>query len=337
MEESQAADQLRLGLIGLGWWGGVLAEAVRAASGVRLDACFARTRTSREQFAAEHGCEAASTLEDLLERDVDGVLISTPHSTHRPLIEAVAEAGKHVYVEKPMTLTVEEGRRCLEAADRAGVTLQVGHQRRRQPATRRIREMIDADELGAVLQMTGQMSAPGQHLDFSRWRYDPAESPAGGMTGLGVHLIDSFHYLVGPVRRVFALSEQIVGEWPLDDATVVVIEHESGTLSQLATCYRSPRADYLTVYGERAVAWNLLDGRRLWVHRIGAEEPSEVNLPSFDPVRDEVEEFARCIRTEAPPETGGAEGLEAVAVLEAIVLSAEEGEPVELARIRGDA
>ena len=132
-------EPLRVASIGLGWWGGTLATKAKEA-GLQLVSCFARTKESREEFAATHGSRPVDTIDDVFSDDeVEAVLIATPHSTHADLVAEASQAGKHVFVDKPFTLTVAEAKRAIEAAESAGVILQVGHNRRRQPATRRIK------------------------------------------------------------------------------------------------------------------------------------------------------------------------------------------------------
>ena len=118
------SDKVRLAVVGVGWWGGVLADGVAAGDDAELVACFARTPEAREKFASERGVRAASSYEELLADDqVEGVLLATSHVSHADLIEQAAAAGKHVFVEKPFTLTVEDGkrgdRRCGEGRNRA--------------------------------------------------------------------------------------------------------------------------------------------------------------------------------------------------------------------------
>ena len=201
-------DPVGLGLVGLGWWGGELTKAADRGGAARVVACFARGEEGRNAFADEHGCRAATSMEDLLTDDsVEGVLIATSHQSHRHLIEQVAASGKHVFVEKPLTTTVEDGRAAVDAARRAGVILQVGHQRRRTAANRKIKEMIDAGELGDIETVVAHQSIPnGFKMPEEAWRWNPDQSPLGSMTSLGVHNIDTMHYLVGPIARVSAFT-----------------------------------------------------------------------------------------------------------------------------------
>ena len=329
-------EKVKLGVVGVGWFGTELTRAARKTGLADVISCFARSDERRRAFAEEHGCRAVDSLDAMLEDSaIEGVLIATPHSTHGPIIDRVASAGKHVFVEKPMTLTVRSALRAIEVTEAAGVTLQVGHNMRRQPANRRIKAMLDAGELGTLLAFQGFYgSAFGFSSDLPAWRQEPAESPAGGMTAFGAHTVDTFHYLAGPARRVSAFSKQVAGFLPLDDATAVMIEYESGPVAAFGTSYFVPYTNVLAVYGTSASAWSEEDGRSLSLQGRDDETRGRQELEPLDTVADEMAEFARCVRQGGRPETGGPEGLEVATILEAVVESAASGRTVELTERR---
>jgi len=331
-----AVRKVRLGILGLGWWAGVLAEAARTSDMATVAACFARDAGHRARFAAEHGCRATDSLEALLaDPEIEGVVIATPHSTHADLVVAAASAGKSVYVEKPFTLTVADARRAIDAASKAGVTLQVGHNRRRQPANRFIKSLIASGEIGTLLQLEGNQSSPsGHNPGLPLWRRSPDEAPAGGMTGMGVHMTDTFQYFAGPARQVFAFSKRVVGKLPIDDLTSVLIECDSGPVGYIGTSHFTNEVTNLAAYGTEAIAWSEEEGSKLFVQRRPAEERSSEAIEPIDTVADEMAEFVRCIRSGDRPETGGEEALEVVAVLEAVVESARSGRTVAVSDYR---
>lgn len=325
----------KVGVIGLGWWGKVLTRAAAASGELEVVGCYARTPERREEFAAEFGCRPASTLDDLLsDPDIQGVMIATSHTTHTELIQQAAAAGKHVFVEKPLALTVDEARRGVEAAQRAGVMLQVGHQRRRTAAARKTKELIDSGELGELQTLQSDHSvANGLRMPKEAWRWNPEESPLGSMTSLGIHTIDTFTYLAGPIGRVSTFTRP-GRSVTIDEATGILFEFESGAIGALLTSFFVPKVIRLSVHGTGGAAYSDHDGERLWVQ--GVEDPagSEVDLPKVDPVVDQLAEFGRVVKGEAKPEVSGREGLEVVAVLEAAVDSARSGKAVEVSEYR---
>ena len=325
------SNRVRLGSIGTGWWAGVLATAAATGGEAEIIACFSRSEEGRDTFAQKHGCRAAASLEDLLDDPaVEGVIIATAHASHRMLVEAAASAGKHIFVEKPLTLRTEDGAACVAAAAKAGVALQVGHQRRRAAANRRIKQMIEAGDLGDLEALEANLSLPTAiRMPPEAWRWNAEESPLGSMTSLGVHHLDTMAYLAGPVRSVFARTRP-GRRAQIDEATVLVLEFESGALGTLITSFYTPSMSRLAVFGSAGSAFNEADGAALRVQTMDDAIPVEVDLEPNDPLADQMIEFARVVRGQATPETDGAAGLAVVALLEAAVESSRSGRPVEV-------
>src|SRR6059036_1917167 len=216
---------VRVAAIGTGRWGGTLADAAGRGTGLSIVACTSRSAENRAAFAKTYGCRDLPTLDAVLaDREVEGVLITTPHSLHAEHIVAAASAGKHVFVDKPFTLTVADARRATEACRRAGVVLAVGHQRRRQAASRALKGLVDEGALGRVAQIEGNFSADiGFNLAPGMWRTDRAETPGGAMTNLGIHHVDTFQYLLGPIARATAFSRRVaLTDVQIDDATLIL-------------------------------------------------------------------------------------------------------------------
>ncbi|MGH8934680.1 MAG: Gfo/Idh/MocA family protein, partial [Acidimicrobiia bacterium] len=230
-------EPVRLAVVGLGWWGTELIRATRASGAAEPVVCFARTEEDRTAFAREHRLRAAPSYQAVLaDPEVEGVLLATSHSSHVDLVREAASAGKHVFVEKPLSLSIEDGRRAIEAAERHGIVLQVGHNRRRQQANRRIRGLIEDGSLGTItLAEANYSGSRGLLIDPQSWRADPAESPLGGMTGMGVHQVETLLDLVGAIRRVWAVSRRLLRRTALDDSTVLALEFESGAVGSLGT------------------------------------------------------------------------------------------------------
>ena len=327
------SERVGLGLVGLGWWGSELADAAERGGVSRVVSCYARREEPRNDFAAKHGCRSAQSLDELLmDPEVQGVLIATSHQSHRMLVEAAAAAGKHIFVEKPLTTTVSDGRACVDAAAEAGVILQVGHQRRRTAANRRIKEMLNAGEIGDVETVVAHQSIPnGFKMPEEAWRWSPEQSPLGSMTSLGVHKIDTMHYLVGPIARVSAFTRPGRSH-PIDEATVVAFEFENGALATLTTSFFTPVVNEIAIFGTLAAAYNTSGGTSLSVQKRDESAPTEVELPTVDPVADQIVGFARAIIGEGPVEPDGEAGLAVIAVMEAAVESAETGKAVAVTR-----
>jgi predicted dehydrogenase len=317
------AESVKVASVGLGWWGKELARAAKTA-GLDLVSCYARTAQTRDDFAAEFGCEPASDLEVVLsDPAVDGLLIATSNSTHRQLVESAAAAGKHVVIEKPMALSVDDARAMVEAAEAAGIVMQVGFQRRRHPAHREIKRLIDDGSIGDIEALEANHSLPNR-IPENAWRWDEEESPLGSMTSLGIHQIENFHYLAGPIARVAAVSRR-GRSVSIDEATAIVCEFASGAVGTITSSFFTPWRISLSVHGTEGAAFADKDGTVLGYQRSGETEPSDVPLDPVDAVVDQLAEFAVCVRDGTRPEVSGPEGLAVVAVLEAAERSVASG------------
>jgi predicted dehydrogenase len=177
-------------------------------------------------------------------------------------------------------------------------------------------------------------AAGGHKPDLPAWRKDPSECPFGGMAALGVHTVDTFHYFIGPAKKVTSLSTRIKGFNDLDEATTVVLEYESGPIASINTTYFAPPVVELSVFGSDAAAWNEEDGTRLFTQSRSDAVRKEQEVETIDTLVDEIAEFARCIRGEGEPETGVAEAIEVAAVLEGIGRSLESGCAADLSDLR---
>lgn len=328
-------NPVRVASIGTGRWAQTLADAATADTGLTVVACTSRSADHRAAFARKYGCRDVPTCEAVLaDAEIEGVLITTPHTLHAAQIVAAAEAGKHVFVDKPFALTVADARRAADACRKAGLVLGVGHQRRRQAASRALKRLLEKGALGHVSQIEGNFSAD---YGFSRtitpdmWRADRDETPGGPMTNLGIHHVDTYQYLLGPIARVMALSRRVVLGVDIEDVTAVLFEFGSGVVGYLGTSWvPATRTEWLAVHGTEAQAWHEAAGAQLSVARRGGERAA-VSLVPVDPIVEELADFARGVRDGGRPEVSGEEGIANTAVLEAIVESARTGRAADVA------
>ena len=202
---------IQAAIVGLGTWGQHLVSAVQGKSDViRFAAGATRTPQKAADFCRAHGIRLVSNFDELLkEGSIDAVVLATPHSTHAEQIAAAAEAGKHVFVEKPLGLSRAECERAVAVCAERKVTLAVGYNWRFQPALREVKRMLEDGRLGKLLHVEGNFCGPSAYR-FRRehWRQDRDEVPAGGMTGRGVHVIDAMLYLTAAPGRVNGGIEQ---------------------------------------------------------------------------------------------------------------------------------
>jgi predicted dehydrogenase len=323
------AEPIRVAAVGIGWWSGELADAIPRGTNLKLVTCATRSPEKRAAFATKYGCRQAESYEAVLkDAEVEGVLLTTPHTLHADHVVAAAEAGKHVFVEKPFTLTVSDGRRATEACRRAGVVLAVGHGRRRQGANRALKKLIEDGSLGRVVQLEANISSDsGFKMKPGGWRTDPREQPAGAMTGLGIHHVDTYQYLLGPIARVAAFSaRQVLRGIDIYDTTGIIFEFSSGVLGYLGTGFVvANRTNLLVVHGTEGQAYAEGEASRLSLRKKGESQAALVAVQAVDWIAEQLAEFGRCVREGGRPEVGGEEGTATVAVLEAIIDSTRTG------------
>ena len=329
-----------LALIGTGMWAGPLAEAVARTPSVELVTCFSRDGGKREAFAAEAGCEAAPSFEAAIEDPrVEAVLLATPNFTHAAQGRACAERGRHVFVEKPIADTLEDGRALRAACEEAGVALLVGHDLRRLGAARAVRRLVDEGSLGRVVLAELTFSLTGT-LKPESWRSRRETCPGGPLLQLGVHHADTLLYWLGRAARVQGSFARLVNDAEIDDVGVALVELESGTRVTIASSYVSPKTYAARLQGTEGVleyvvdasVWpraELLDGATT-LRLTAAEGTRKIGFEQRDVLVEELDELARCVRGEAEPETGAAEALAALAIVLGAVESDATGRPVAL-------
>ena len=164
------------------------------------------------------------------------------------------------------------------------------------------------------------------------WRADRAETPGGAMTNLGIHHVDTYQYLLGPIARVMAMSRRLVLDIDVEDVTSILFEFASGVLGYLGTSWvPATRTEWIGVHGTEAQAWHEAHGARLSILHRGRTEREAVPLGPGEPLVEELAEFARCVGERRRPEVSGEEGIANIAVLEAIVESAKTGRVADVA------
>jgi predicted dehydrogenase len=334
---------IRAAIVGMGRWGRNLVTSVQKQSDkIQFTAGTAATPEKSRDFAATHGLTLHPSYVGLLaDRSIDAVVLATPHTMHADLIVQAAKAGKHVFTEKPFTLTRASAATAAQACRDAGVTLAVGYNWRFQPALRDIKAKLADGTLGKLLHMEGNFCGPSAYrFQTDHWRQNRDEGPAGGMTGRGVHLVDAMMYLTGRVESVHAQSFRLAQPQGLDDTTSMLLKFQSGATGYIGSVIATAETWRLQVFGangwaevgdvEHLTTWQmrlcLIDRADLHHH----QKPTVISYPATRTERTELEHFADAIRARQPLAAAGGEEVHAVGVLEAILASAQSGTTVRV-------
>jgi predicted dehydrogenase len=329
-------------IVGLGWWGKTLVESAGNSDAIRFVAGATRTVTPEvDAFAKKNGFRLAANYEAVLaDRAVDAVVLATPHSMHGGQVVAAAAVKKHIFCEKPFTLTKREAEDAVVAVRKAGVTLALGYNRRMHPEMNKLREMIRTGELGTILHVEATMTFPNVlFINPNHWRADKTETPCGGLMPMGVHAVDGMIDLCGPIDHVFAQSFRRAATIDADDTTSILFRMKEGMSGYLGTMTTTGPGFSFQVFGSKG--WQRLEGI---THVAGASSEERrtrlFGTCKFQPVKGEAKTWQSAtmdisraaLETFAKAATGGPaypipydQMIHGVAVTEAIIHSASSG------------
>jgi predicted dehydrogenase len=346
---------VKLAIVGLGRWAKVLARAASKSEQFRIVAGYSRSAEKRSAFQAELGVPAADTMEAILgDASIAGVILTVPNEQHLPLAELVAKAGKHVYTEKPIASTLVEGLEIAALEKKYGITVTVGHSARLMAGIRKIREAIDAGELGRVAFIEANFSNNrALELTPKTWRWYKDKAPGGPLSQLAIHQFDVLHYLGGEVVEASGMASKLspVGA-EVDDQSMTLLKFADGKVGYVGSCWTSPGIFSVRVFGSKGLmhyeidfeTWDTPDQLHkkstLYIQRgsSGYAKREELKIPESDMFRAELEMFAESCRTGTLNELSAGNGNVAVAMVYAALKSLEQnGKSISIAQVLKDA
>ena len=348
-------DAVKVGIIGLGRWAKVLTRASQKSDKLRIVSGFSRSEEKRAAFQQELGVPAARDLRTMLaDPEIKGVILTVPNEQHLPVAVEVARAGKHVYTEKPIASTLEEGLEIEALEHRHGVTVTVGHSARLMAGIRTMREAIDSGELGRVAFMEANFSNErALELTPSTWRWYRAKAPGGPLSQLAIHQFDVLHYLGGEVVEASAMASKLspVGA-EVDDQSMTLLRFADGKIGYVGSCWTSPGIFAVRVFGSKGLmhyeidfgTWDTPDKLHLtstlYIQRgkDGYGKREELKVPESDMFRAELELFAESCVTGRQNLLNARNGNVAVAIVYAALRSIDrQGQSVRIAEVIEDA
>ena len=325
---------LKTAQVGLGWWGQQVTQCLKDSDVIEIVCGVDPFPAAAEKYTAAFGLPVISEFDQVLaDPKIEAVILCTPHGLHEQQVIAAAAAGKQIFCEKPLSLESKSVGRMLAACRKAGIILGVGHERRFEASWQEIKRLVDTGELGTILHVEGDFShdkflnTPGDN-----WRGSKKESPAAGMTGMGVHLTDMLLSLVGPVVEVHAMTAQRVLPFPTGDVVSVHLRFADQTTGHIAAVSATPFYGRLLVNGSHGWA-EARDTQHVdpggpvdfYVRKRGDAEQSRRVLQPRNVVKANYEEWATAAMGQGSYRFTDEERFGNVALLEAIVRSAENG------------
>jgi predicted dehydrogenase len=315
---------LRIGVVGLGYWGPNLARNFAALPGCELAWCCDPSAPARERIAGQFpAARLTGELGELLaDPSLDAIALATPVPSHAELAVRVLEAGKHCFVEKPLAQSVADAERALAAAQASGRVLMVGHLLEYHPGVQKLKQLVDSGELGEIYYIYGN------RLNLGKLRADE-----NALWSLGAHDVSVVLHLAGeePSEAVAHGSSYVRDG--VQDVVFCFLRFPSGLSAHLHLSWLDPHKERrFTVVGSRRMATfddMALEGK-LTVYDKGFDEDAHgygeyitrsgdifaPRIPNTEPLRIECEHFIDSIRGGLAPRSDGASGLRVVRVLE---------------------
>ncbi|MDH5310745.1 MAG: Gfo/Idh/MocA family oxidoreductase [Gammaproteobacteria bacterium] len=343
-----SVGEVKIGIVGLGRWAKVLTRAAAASGKLRIVAGHSRSEEKRQAYASEFGIDTVGSLDELLANPgIKGVILTVPNEQHLPVAEAVARAGKHVYTEKPIANTLENGLRIEALQDRYGIHVVVGHSARLLKGTRLIKAALESGELGRLSLIEANFSNErALELTPDTWRWYRDKAPGGPLSQLATHQFDALHYLGGEIEEVSSMAAKLspVGA-EVDDQSLTLMRFRSGAVAYVGSCWTSPGIYSIRVFGQKGLmhyeldfsTWDnpdkLHESSLLYIQRgkDGFGKRELLQIPAGNMFQDELEMFAEVCATGQPCELGARSGNVALAVVYAALRSvANNGAQVKL-------
>jgi len=309
------------------------ASSVKALPNCVLAGVADENEARGRKMAQEYDTEYFESFEALSQSGIDAVIIASDNKMHLPLAKIAAAHKKHILCEKPLARTMEEAREMIAAAEKAGVILATAFPCRFIPAMRRVKQMIDASQLGRILAIRGtnQGTMPGS------WFIDPDRAGGGAVIDHAVHVTDLMRwFLSSEIKEVYAESDTRFYRIPTDDCGMISMEFENGCIATLDTSWSRPAKSYPTWgnvtmklilengvieidgFNRKAELYSESAGRGQWLY-FG----DNIDLALVD-------NFAAAVEGRARVSATGYDGMKALEVALAAYKSAAEKRPVPL-------
>ena len=341
---SDNASGIRVGVVGVGYWGSKHVRVLRSTAGVSgvvgIDQRFTTADHGPEQV--DRDVVEYADMTDAL-ADIDAVVIATPPSSHARLGMAAISAGKHVFIEKPMAMTTAEGRALIDAADSAGVVLMSGHTFEHSPAVHALRDLIRGGELGRLFR-----------LDCARLNLGLYQSDVNVIADLASHDISIANFLLGTRPTILtAWGARHVHPRHEDVAYLRLDYAEAGVQVNVHVSWLHPaKVRQVTAIGsdKMAIYDDLLNEQQIKIYDKAAIPPGNGGgplsrvayhlggmvapfIPFAEPLSIQDQHFVDCIREGRKPATDGSSGLNVVQALECARISLAQDRPVALAEL----
>jgi predicted dehydrogenase len=347
-----AVDKVRIGVIGTGAMGSGHVRSIPQLEEATLTAICDIDPQTLSEMEKEAAVPAFASYVELLDSGLaDAVIIATPHYLHPVIAIEAFKRGIHVLSEKPISVTVSAADAMIAAARRSGCKFAVMYQRRTEPEVQAAHDVVASGILGAIYRTNLIMGwyRTQAYYDSGGWRATWSGEGGGVLINQAPHFLDLFTWLGGMPERVTATTRTRRHRIEVEDEAFATLEYPGGAHGYLyASTNEAPGRTVVEICGDRGKL--ILDGAELKVYGLDAaipeftesdpgmwsspkSTPVPVDIPTPDPLPGHLRitrNFARAILFNEPLISPGEEGLKAVEMIDAIILSSKSGKPVTL-------
>ena len=332
-------EKVNIGIVGVGGYGQRITDAVLKTENLELVACYHPNKEKVDNYAKKYNCHAFYALEEMLKDDqINGVVIITPNHLHFNQIKLAIKYNKHIFVEKPITNRLSEAEDIIKECSKRGLKLMVGHNMRRDGAIRKIKKLIDNKKIGDIVSAEINISHPGG-MKFTKdnWRFYGDKCPGGPLIMNGVHSADISNYLFGKAIRVVARVKNLHAPTEAEDTSMLLLELEDGAIVYICNNYNIPATYFIKIYGTSGVIKYDGYSRELSLRGKDIERmpapTKNILYKKVDALIEQMKEFGDCILKNTIPETSGSEAYDALAIVDAAMISQKENEFIDIGKI----
>jgi predicted dehydrogenase len=327
----QTENRIKIGLAGLGGHGRTIRNAIDQSGCFEVVGVFDPNQEEAAAASSQFGCGIAPSFEALLDIEgIEGISLVTPNKLHLAEIEQATAKGLHIFVEKPITVTVDEAHKAVALSQASGKILMVGQNMRYGRTARLAKEYIESGKLGQLTSLEIHFSSPSlRFMPEGSWRFQTVMLP---MVQLGIHAIDLVHFWLGDVTNVSATARSLHTSEGIYDNIVAMFKLHDGLLGTMVSNYNTQVAFLLHLAGTEGSL--RCTPHKLWFRRTdqtdgnGEGEAEEHDFTAFnaESYLRQMKAFAEAIRTNTQPETDVIAGFKALAVVEAMQESIQDGQ-----------
>ncbi len=332
-------EKVKLGIMSPGSWGRIILESIKSSSKVEIIVCASRSKETAEKAGKDFSLKVVDNYNDLLKENIEGVILPTPNHLHCEQTIMAAEAGKHVFVEKPIANTIEEAKKMERYCKKDKVVLMVGHSQRRFPGCRTVKRLISSGKYGLPINATAYVGMRGvEKFGLGHWLLDGELNPGGSLYMMGVHSTDTLQYIMGPIKNINGFVIRNLAGTTIPEVAAGIFEFKDKRLAYLGSHYIAPYNSVITIYCQNGIFHIESFGKELYFQDsyFPKNERKRIELdptPFSNPIREELEEFADCTQGIIYPETGAKEAIAALAAIRGIMISAREKRMVTMKEI----